>query len=247
MRNFNFHVDSSALNVTAEAVARYFGGSRYRMDPESCRRITAGIDQALELSAPIAVFGLHAVDKVTAPGQICLENGVTLDIPHCATDIHSGAMVLAAVVATLGSELEKTCRVLGSRGNIYRATLLDAAGTCMLESLDAVCRQRLQVEARRMGLHAGPRFAPGLNDCDLTRQATLFRLVDTDRIGVSLNTSCIMEPVKSISMFTLLTPEAAAGDTFNKCTDCRLTRCQFRKISPADTEQSNRKSETASE
>ena len=180
------------------------------------------------LVEPAAVFGLHTVDSVSHEGKLCLENGLELEIP-CFTG-NADVKYLACVVATLGIRLEQTCRDLSGQGEIYNATLLDAVGTCQLEALADACRVRLTEIADQNGVFPGTRFAPGLNGCDLRGQANLFQLVDTEGIGVTLNTDCVMQPVKSISMFMLFTSSPTDEGKYHKCRDCDLKHCQFRAV-----------------
>ena len=225
-KSFDISFDTSELEVSAVDVSRYVGSNRYRMNARVRRHIEKGIETARGLVAPAAAFGLHAVNNVSREDKVCLEEVLGQETPCFAGN--PDVKYLAAVVATLGIGLEQTCRDLCGRGEIYNATLLDAVGTCQLEALAAVCRKRLGEEARQRGVFNGVRFAPGLNGCDLNRQANLFRLVNTDRIGVDLNSDCIMKPVKSISMFTLFTSRPTDENEYHKCRHCDLKHCQFR-------------------
>jgi len=219
-------LDPSELEVSAEEVARYFGGSGYRMNAKVQRHIEDGIQMAHELVEPAAVFGLHAVNTVSHEGNLFLEDALELEIPCFAGN--ADVKYLASVVATLGIRLEQTCRDLSGRGEIYNATLLDAVGTCQLEALADACRERLTEVANQKGVFPGTRFAPGLNGCDLQGQANLFQLVDTKSIGVTLNTDWVMQPAKSISKFMLFTSSPTNEGKYHKCRNCDLKHCQFR-------------------
>lgn len=221
-------VDPSGLRVSPESVARYFGGNRYRVTDRTRERIAAGIREAMALAVPVAVIGLHAVHRADASGRIRLKSGPVLDLPSCGET--AGAGWLSAGVATLGPGLEAHCRTLAARGEIYRAALLDAVGVALLASLAAACGERLESLARSRGLHAGRRLAPGTGGLPLSRQQALFSLVDAERIGVRLSADLVMEPVKSISFFSLFrtAPDAAIGRS--KCSGCGMDGCGFREI-----------------
>lgn len=230
-------VDPAELRVSPESVARYFGGNRYRATGRTRERIDAGIQEALALAAPMALIGLHAIRRAEPPGRIRLKSGPVLDLPSCGET--AGAGWLAAGVATLGPGLETHCRTFAARGEIYRATLLDAVGVALLASLAAVCEDRLEVLARSRGLHAGRRMAPGTGGLPLSRQQALFSMVGADRIGVRLNDDLVMEPVKSISFFSLFrtAPDAAIGHS--KCAGCGMDGCGFRKSPGTPQAQTN--------
>jgi corrinoid protein of di/trimethylamine methyltransferase len=63
----------------------------------------------------------------------------------------------------------------------------------------------------------------------MNHQKTLFDLADGLSIGVRINAAFLMEPVKTISCFTLLHSEKSVNTAAEKCSLCRLPRCQFRQ------------------
>lgn len=136
-------------------------------------------------------------------------------------------LVLAAVVATLGSGLEQRSRNLAAVGELFQATLLDAVGTALIDQLNRLIDRRLDAELNPFGLFPGPRFAPGIDDFPLARQRTLWRLTAANRLGITLNSADIMEPFKSISFFRLITVIPGAKSA-GKCRECTLFRCSFR-------------------
>uniref|UniRef100_UPI00359353C6 hypothetical protein n=1 Tax=Desulfococcus sp. TaxID=2025834 RepID=UPI00359353C6 len=140
---------------------------------------------------------------------------------------------------TLGSGLDDGCRRLAARGEVYQATLLDAVGIALLDSLSDACAARLEARARSFGLHAGRRLAPGTGGIPLAHQQVLFTLVDAGRIGVHLTADLMMAPVKSISFFSFFQAarEAAVGPS--KCARCRMAGCGFRE--PAEMPQISEK------
>ncbi|MBE6757190.1 MAG: Vitamin B12 dependent methionine synthase activation subunit [Ruminococcaceae bacterium] len=93
--------------------------------------------------------------------------------------------------ATLGAGFDRLLHKY-SRLSPARALLLQAYGTACAEALcDAFCAEYPTATAR---------FSPGYGDWDLAAQREVFRLLQPSRhIGVSLNDSLLMTPVKTVT------------------------------------------------
>lgn len=218
---------SHILNtLTVDSVSRYFGGNKYKPDNSTTLRIHYCIDEATKLVAPQATYRLFRVTQ-TGPGKkIILEEGAQLSLPDCIEV--SGAQLVGVVIGTLGSGLESHCRYLASKNEIYQSTLFDAIGTAMLDLLSEHVSTLIVDRCARFGLARGPRFAPGIDDYSLEQQRVLFKLADHASIGVSLNSSAIMVPTKSISFLQTLAKSYEKRGLENKCSRCRMVTCQFR-------------------
>lgn len=221
-------LDLSAIkqDVSVEAVSRYFGGRDYKLSEKSRERILSGIKDAVDRTAPQAIYQIFGISQILPDNAVQLDNGAELKLPLCLTDLESGTV--AAVIGTLGSELEDYCRELAGRGAIYRSTLLDAVGTVLLDLLSEKICNILETIGKEDALLTGKRFAPGINGYPLEQQYLLFRLVDHGPIGVSLNTSAVMIPTKSISFFLVMTKTAPNLEARHKCCECQMLHCQFR-------------------
>lgn len=136
--------------------------------------------------------------------------------------------MIAVGIGTLGGGLEERCRALARRGEIYRATLLDAVGSAMLDILGSRLWSAAEEQAKGCGFFLGGRFSPGLDGYPLERQQLLLQLLGDGTAGVRLNRAWVMEPLKSISFFGLLTTVENGDPRVDKCQACRLDHCQYR-------------------
>lgn len=221
-------LDLSAIkkDVSVEAVARYWGGSGYKLPEKSRERVLQGIEDATDLTAPQALYQLFPVSRTIPGNSVQLDNGMELKLPLCLTDLETSS--LAAIIGTLGNSLENRCRELARKGEIYRSTLFDAVGTVLLDLLSEKICDIIEKEGEGDGLVTSNRFAPGINGYPLEQQHLLFRLVDHQAIGVFLNSSAVMVPTKSISFFLMMTKTASNVNALHKCSECKLYHCQFR-------------------
>lgn len=223
------HFDPADFRISAEAVGRYFGGSRYRLTDRSRMRIEKGIRDAAAVTQPSAAFAIHPLEGGTQEaGAIRLSSGGVIELPCLGP--HPGSRYLSGAVTTLGPSLDAACRRLAAEGAVYQSTLLDAVGTVILDALADACAARLEDRARGLGLHAGRRISPGTGGLSLNHQKALFELVDADSIGVRLNSDLVMTPIKSMSFFSFFQTTLTAAAGHPKCARCDMAGCEFREV-----------------
>ncbi len=99
--------------------------------------------------------------------------------------------------ATLGIEIDRLIAKY-SRLSPAKAHMLQAIGAERIEALcDMFCR-----DIKAEYIHTKPRISPGYGDLPLDMQREVFELLDCPRkIGLSLNSSLLMSPAKSVTAF----------------------------------------------
>ena len=214
------------FTLKPEQVARYAGGSRYKMDSKMNDLAMITIDRATDLIAPAMVYALHPVIALSLSGAFLLKNGLSVTLPPHQQDPQT--KYLAAVICTIGPALEQTCRELTKQGDLLHAVFLDAAGVSLIEAVGEQAHEIISQHAREKKLFVGCRFAPGYGGTPMTEQSLLFSLVHGTAIGVSLNKSMVMTPNKSISFFVRLTSEDTTSGNIVKCQSCEARDCKFR-------------------
>lgn len=104
-----------------------------------------------------------------------------------------GAIIFAA---TVGVGIDRLIMKY-SRTSPSRALMMQAIGAERIEALcDVFCQDA------SVGRTLRPRFSPGYADLPLDTQSEIFALLSPERkIGLSLNTSMLMSPTKSVTAF----------------------------------------------
>ena len=102
------------LFTSPRQVCRYAGGTRYRPDAARQALVQTAIASAGKLIKPALIYAVHPVDTRFADGRLTLHNGLAVQLPLNESDLDIG--YVAAIVCTLGSELEETCRHLNRQG-----------------------------------------------------------------------------------------------------------------------------------
>lgn len=103
-------------------------------------------------------------------------------------------------MVTIGSRLEEVVKEMFDDDRMAEAVILDAIGS---ETADAVAdhlhRDVLWRMARANGMKVTPRFSPGYGDWPVTVQAAFLKACGGDLIDISVNSSSLMSPRKSVS------------------------------------------------
>ena len=126
--------------------------------------------------------------------------------------------------ATVGIEID---RLILKYGKISpsKALMLQAIGAERIESL---CNEFNRTITKEYG-YTKPRFSPGYGDLALKIQQDFFRVLDPSRrIGLTLNSSMLMTPTKSVTAIIGISDKEEISIEHN-CSSCNKTDCSFRR------------------
>ncbi|MFH1778549.1 MAG: vitamin B12 dependent-methionine synthase activation domain-containing protein [Candidatus Omnitrophota bacterium] len=110
-----------------------------------------------------------------------------------------GVSRLALFICTIGSDLPNRVNEYVAKGEIARATILDAVGSEFAEALAQRVDDLIRAQAKREGFSASRRFSPGYGDWTVFDQAKILKILKANRLGVKVTKSCIMVPEKSVT------------------------------------------------
>lgn len=199
--------------------------------PERVRRLT---DSALELYSGLArPRGTYVEVSQEEFGRIYPGEG--RNAPRTPLEIVSPrADGLALFTVTLG---DAVCQMIRE--------LFDANEPALAYALDSIASERADTAATLVGtrfldellacgrVDSGARvltYSPGYCGWDVTGQKRLFAHLDPEPIGVTLNDSCLMQPLKSVSgVLVAGGPEIHDFDNdFDFCDECATHACRER-------------------
>ncbi len=172
---------------------------RYAGDRSTDGEIEQTLDEVIKSVESAADY---RVCSATFPLQLIGDSieFATLKIQSASLARHlSGADEIILFAATIGVGADRIISRNFATSS-YRGLLADAAATERIEALaDAFCAD-IAKDLQKTGKISTSRFSPGYGDFDITWQKEILLLLDSARkIGVTLNDSLLMSPMKSVS------------------------------------------------
>jgi hypothetical protein len=202
--------------------------------PDTPRRIAQLLQDAMETYLDLAQP--RGVIQVVTPSAFAeIYRGEGLNLPEAPLDhIVPRAEVLAPFVATVGEGLSDAISQIFAHRDPARGYMLDAVASEAADRLAVAAGGALVEALRRSGSMHAPTsvlpYSPGYCGWDITGQRALFAAVAPDDIGVTLNATCLMHPLKSVSgVLVVGSPEAHAfRPEFACCDACSTRQCEQR-------------------
>ena len=160
------------------------------------------------------------------------------DVPVGETvigQVYPRAEACALYVATLGAALAERIREMFATNDLGRGWMLDAVASSGADRLLALLSTRYEQELERGG-HTAPRvlpYSPGYCGWTVRGQKNLFARLAPEAIGVTLNDSCLMTPIKSVSGVLVAGPGEIHRfrPAFDFCDECNTRACAARMAS----------------
>ncbi len=201
----------------------------HRLSKLSEELIGQAIREAVELARPRAVCRELDPDLFSSvlegEGLNASPNPV-----HTAADRARRSLLFAL---TLGEEISRRIESLFGDGDPALGYTLDSAASVMAEQvadrLQGTFEEELSRE-KKSPADAVMRYSPGYCGWHLSGQRSLFAFLKPSAIGISINDSCLMNPIKSISG-VMLAGEPSIHyfkNDFAFCEECRTKTCRER-------------------
>jgi hypothetical protein len=161
-----------------------------------------------------------------------------LDYPLGETvigQIYPRAEACALYVATLGEPLCARIHELFATNDLGKAWMLDAVASSGADRLSYRLGERFREELSGRGLdqvRVLP-YSPGYCGWTVRGQRRLFAALGPGEIGVSINDSCLMSPIKSVSGVLIAGPKEIHRfrPDFPFCDECKTRACGRRMAS----------------
>jgi cobalamin-dependent methionine synthase I len=132
----------------------------------------------------------------------------------------------------VGEDIEEDITKRFSSGEYSSAILIDAAATAAVEQLANGMEKAIIPKMAAQGFLLKWRFSPGYGDWPLEQQPELIRLAKAEQIGVSLTTSMMLTPRKSITALIGLYRKQENSTTEHNpqgCAVCTQKNCPSRR------------------
>ena len=232
LRNI-FEVNSHELLLATDSAIR---GLEARSGSPAVAAVQSIIDRSREVfndsARPRALYetlGMTDFDRIY-PGRG--DNDDDTPLEHVVDE----AVSLALFAVTLGPAVSDHINTLFDAGKLAEGYILDQVASFAADELAQIAGRRFQTESPRDDLAVLP-YSPGYCGWHVSGQQALFAHLRPDEIGISLNDSCLMHPIKSVSGVLVLAPVEAHefSPSFPCCATCTTLDCQERAASLRNT------------
>jgi hypothetical protein len=214
---------------TREVLRRQGLGGGAKVRPEIrilIRELLAGVKKA-QLLEPAGAYEIYTVTEISQR-QLSLEGNPEVH-DRLLPSLLPQAKELAVAVCTIGPRLEKQVTDYFNHGEPLQGMLLDGIGSAAVDSLTEEVCKFIAGEASSRGYEASSPISPGMPGLPITEQWQLLKLVPAGEIEVSLTSSGIMVPRKSVSMVVGIGPQMAKWTRAEVCARCHLKKtCPYR-------------------
>jgi len=222
------------LKIDEEEVLRYQGSHNNKLKKvnKTIMKITREeIERGYNLFEPKGIFSPVKIKQISfSDGRVDLKNGFPLNFSNSIINLLKGTSYLVLGVVTIGSSLENKVSEFFTQGEYPRAIALDAVGTVAVESLSRHIRNLVCQEAKEQYFKTTRYFSPGYGGWDISQQKDIFKIIPTNKIGVSLTESCMILPRKSLSWIIGIGKNITIpSKDNNSCQICQAKNCQYRK------------------
>lgn len=214
------------MNVNRKEIARYLGYHHANIPDQAVENLIeeclTSLENACRPRHVAREFSLSFYADGTIDGEFFQLKSKSLSVNL------KGCERIIAFCATLGIEADR----LISHATITqmsRAVVYQACTAAMIESYCDEINAQFAAQALDRGYHLRPRFSPGYGDFPLTCQPSLIAALGaTKQIGVSLTTSMLMMPSKSVTAIIGLNRDDAACSP-SGCDTCKLPDCPYKR------------------
>ena len=219
-----------SLNLRAEDVLHREGIRDYpKVKPETkilIQELLASVKKT-HLLEPAIASEVYTIAEISQQ-QLPLEDDPEVHNSLLSPVLHQ-AKELAVAVCTIGPRLEEQASDYFKQGEPLRGALLDGIGSAAVDSLTEEACRLVAEEASTCGYEASSPINPGMPGLPIAAQRQLLELVPAREIGVSLTSSGIMIPRKSISMIIGIGPQMPTWTRAEVCARCHLSQaCSYR-------------------
>jgi len=135
-------------------------------------------------------------------------------------------------ICTISKDLENLSKDYLKRGELAKGVILDAIASQAAEQTAEEVNQTIlnELSDTIQEKEVSCRFSPGYCQWELDKgQKQIFSLLDSEKIGVSLSTSMMMNPVKSVSFAINIGLEVDKELGIRGCENCDMINCAYRR------------------
>ena len=155
-------------------------------------------ERARERWTPIYQNLLEEAERRAEPAAVCQEFHLA-EVPELNEWLPPQTFSVILGVCTLGAQFDAYVSNM-IETDLISAVVLNEISLALINGMTRNIHAVIRSDTLARGLKAGAAYRPGVGRWPIATQEVVFARVATDRIGVTLDESLLMRPVKSTSM-----------------------------------------------
>jgi hypothetical protein len=148
------------------------------------------------------------------------------------------AVSLALFAVTVGEDASNRISRLFEAGEMAEGYIFDQVASFAADEMAQIATRLFERAEHPAPAHAALPYSPGYCGWNVSGQRALFARLEPGEIGITLNDSCLMAPIKSVSGVVVLAPVEAHcfSPSFTCCSTCTTLNCQERAAALTDSQ-----------
>jgi hypothetical protein len=193
-------INNIPLPVPERKIYSRLGHNRHltEMSPGQRKKIESAISRGVSLCQLRGVWRRFEIKNRNAE-QVEFGDGNIFKSRKLAELLKDSASLLLFAV-TAGTDIAAGAEELAAHNDGVGALTYDAVGSEMVDAAAEWLQHYLNQQLKRGNeVLTARRFSPGYGDLDLKNQALLFKLLDIEKLGVTLTDDFLMLPEKTVT------------------------------------------------
>ncbi len=218
------------LDLNTDYILRCQGARRSRIPLARIKKTVEELLVAIadkQLLKPALIFDFFPVLSLDRKGAMLAPSHFISS--NRLSKLYSQASEFALAVCTIGPGLEQEATRLFSKKEALRATLLDGIGSAAIDLLAQEACRLIADTGMERNYQAGTQIRPGMPGLPISEQIKIIRILEAEKIGVTVLNDELMIPRKSVSLLVGVGPHMIKRSRSEICSTCNLKEsCPYR-------------------
>ena len=226
MKYNELHIEKDLINPDLPELLGYLTGKGDAIDQHTLDVTKKLISECRKVMEPKGGYIHMKPMPGQNPGEIAIP-GMRFQMGKTIVKMVKGSELFVFFVATAGPGPEKMAKTLMEEGQYLEAYITDLVASALAEKVAQYMHDHIKEVCAREDLKITNRYSPGYCGWKVDEQQKLFSLFPEESCGITLSSSSLMSPIKSVSAFVGAGPEVRFRDY--TCELCSMNDCIFRK------------------
>jgi len=220
------HIEKDFINPELPELLGHLTGKGETIDQHTLDVTKKLISDCRKVMEPKGGYVVLDAIPVQNPGEITIP-GLSFQTGKTIVKMVKGSELFVFFVATAGPGPEKMAKTLMEEAQYLEAYITDLIASTLAEATAQYVHDHIKETWAAKGLKISNRYSPGYCGWKVDEQQKLFSLFPEGSCGITLSSSSLMSPIKSVSAFVGVGPDVSFRDY--TCELCSMKDCTFRK------------------